>query len=236
MRLARSAALQRHARGSIPYRPAVAALMSILCAYTAIGCTTQNSSAPPNRSKPDISQLTESTILAQSEIKDAQGAHFFNGPKLEVNIRDTGSRPSSPPSCNQLDDGPPNWTQQVRSTWNNGRDVVSLVIGLTTERPDFRSLLSECQRFTIGKDEYSAQSVTIPGLPDWATSYELTRTYDREGEPSRTTEVQGIYSQGYYRGVLIYGFTQHNNLNDAPSNPEILADLFNSQARKLDNT
>lgn len=114
-----------------------------------------------------------------------------------------------------------------------------VALALTTDRPDFKSVLTSCQTVTIGNDTVTYKPTSLPGLPDWATAYGRTRASEPGWE---------LDAGGYYRGVLVFAVAEQDtgsgNVTTAPAGFGLdepnerdmtgVVNLFNAQVTKLE--
>jgi hypothetical protein len=203
------------------------------------GDSTNTPSGSAQSHKPDITKLTTSLFADQSSFPVMGGDATWKGPTTKDGMLGSGQTEINPPECAPLNGTIPSTTQSAGLAEGVQAHIFAVALSLTTDRPDFKSLLPACQTVTIGNITKTYKPTTLPGLPDWATAYTATRA----GQPG--WELDAV---GYYRGILITAGalrdTGSDNITTAPEGFGLdepndhdmtgVVQLFNAQVAKLE--
>jgi hypothetical protein len=143
--------------------------------------------------KRDITELTASMLLPESDFPSLEAAEFVDEPVAEDDEYDFDPADVDPAECFYVVEYP-HATQATSKSVTNDDGGFTVKLRINDEWPDLKKIVAECDARAIefADLEGTVRAVDHPELPDWAVAVALD-----------TDEDQFVYVSGYYRGVQV---------------------------------
>lgn len=204
----------------LPRKSRTGLWVSLVVALFVVVAVSVGSAAYLFTRKPDITALTSSMVLPESEFPETTGSLYTRDP-LE---NDAEWKPAKvdPAMCWPLI-SLPRPTQKVgASSLDADGSGYSVTLQLDETQPDMTAALAECDGLKIDHDGIlrTVRGARVNGIPDWAAAARIEQD-DNFGF---------TFVSGYYRGVLV-DITHYGTPGDADADE--LARMFNSQVERL---
>jgi hypothetical protein len=190
----------------------------LLAAVVGCGSTQDTNTLTTSPSKPDLPDLSDRMVIAESQFPPVPDGTFRSYPVETLPSHDRYEDPCDPRSWTT--DGDQEVTARVRS--NSTDATYRMNISDTRKRVDLDAWANDCLPYTMDGDSLLSR-IDLPGLPPGTVTFEIS------GE-----RAPYLYSAlGYIRGILVSASVSNGNNRMPAGAKSDLVKLFTAQAERL---